>query len=202
MITFLTGKLADKNEHSAVIDVGGVGFKVSIPLSTYRELPRHGESVTLHTHLAVREDEFQLYGFATEDEREVFLILLSVSGVGAKMAIDVVSHLPVERLVEAIRKNEHALLCQVPGIGKKRAERIVFDLKNTKHPLFLRHAFASKGGESKSIPSNQHVTEAVEALIALGCKPLEAQRAIAEAIHVLSEDAEVASLIKEGLRRR
>ncbi len=202
MITTLTGTLAYKTEQTAVIEVGGIGFQVSIPLSTYRELPRTGEPVTLHTHLVVKEDEFVLYGFATEEEREVFRILFSVNGVGAKMAIDVVSHLPVERLVESIQNNEHALLCQVPGIGKKRAERILFDLKNANHPLLLRQAMALKSKEAKSLPANQKCTEAIEALIALGCKPFEAQKAVTEAVNIVGENAETTEIIKEGLRHR
>ena len=165
MIAFLSGLLKSKTEEHAVIDVGGVGFKVAVPLSTYRELPRIGEPVTLHTILWVREDDLRLYGFASEEEREMFQVLLGVKGVGAKMAIDIVSFMPVARLVEAIRKDQPALLCQIPGIGKKRAERLIFDLKNNSHPLFLRPVAVAAG---KMLPRNERVTEAIEALMALG----------------------------------
>ncbi len=202
MISFLSGLLAEKNEQYTIIDVGGVGFKVFIPVSTFRELPPRGEKCFLHTHLVVKEDEFILFGFNTEEEREIFQILMGVSGVGAKMAVDVVSHLPVDRLVHSVQNNESTYLCQVPGIGKKRAERILFDLKNTKHPLFLRHAISSVRREDKKLPSDDRITESVEAMIALGCKPNEAQRAVGKAIENLGENADVADIIREGLKHR
>jgi len=200
MITFLSGILRAKTEESAVIDVGGIGYYVHIPLSTYRELPRTGEIVFLHTFLVLREEDVRLFGFASEEEREMFQILLGVNGVGAKMAIDAISHLPVPQLVEAISKEQVSLLCRIPGIGKKRAERLIFDLKNKNHPLFLRAFTTSVVG--RTALQSQTAAEAVEALIALGCKPLEAQRAVAEALNVLGETAAMSDLIKEGLRRR
>ncbi len=201
MITFLSGVLASKRENSAVIKIGGVGFEVAISVSTYRELPRVGEPVTLHTHLLVREDNLSLCGFALEDEREMFRILLGVSGVGAKMAMDVLSSLPVNRIVEAVQKEETALLCQIPGIGKKRAERLLFNLKQLNHALLLAPVSTS-GKAAEEVLDNDHVREAISALEALGCKPHEAHRAIGEAVAVLGEEAGASELIKEGLRHR
>ena len=202
MITFLSGVLASKSENSAVIDIGGVGLEAAISVSTYRELPRVGESVTLHTHLLVREDNLSLCGFALEDEREMFRILLGVSGVGAKMAMDVLSSLPVNRIVEAVQKEETALLCQIPGIGKKRAERLLFNLKQLNHALLLAPVVASSDQATAEIPDNDNIREAISALEALGCKPHTAHRAIGEAISILGEDVGTSELIKEGLRHR
>lgn len=202
VIAFLSGILAYKCENLAVINVGGVGFNVNIPLTVYRELPRVGEPVTLHTHLIVREDDLSLYGFLSTEDREVFLILLGVSGVGAKMATDVISHLPVNRLVESVQKGESVLLCQVPGIGKKRAEKLIFELKRSKHPILLAPISTRDGKKSPALPENERVSEAIAALEALGCKPYEAYRAISEAVEQLGTDAEVSQLIKEGLRHR
>ena len=202
MITFLSGVLASKSENSAVIDIGGVGLEAAISVSTYRELPRVGESVTLHTHLLVREDNLSLCGFALEDEREMFRILLGVSGVGAKMAMDVLSSLPVNRIVEAVQKEETALLCQIPGIGKKRAERLLFNLKQLNHALLLAPVVASSDQATAEIPDNDNIREAISALEALGCKPHTAHRAIGEAVSILGEDAGTSELIKEGLRHR
>ncbi len=202
MITFLTGLLAGKNEHRAVISVGGVGFETIISLTTYRDLPRIGELVTLHTQLLVREDDLSLCGFSKEDEREMFRILMGVSGVGAKMAMDILSSLPVNRIVEAVQKEEIALFCQIPGIGKKRAERFLFHLKQSTHPI-LTHPVVTKSGESiPPLPKSDNIQEAMAALEALGFKPHEAQRAIVEAVSNLGEAATVSELIKEGLRYR
>ncbi len=201
MITFLCGILSSKTEHRAVINIGGVGFEAAISLSTYRDLPRVGEVVTLHTHLIVREDDISLCGFAQEQEREMFRILLNISGIGVKMAMDILSSLPVNRIVEAIQKEETALLCQIPGIGKKRAERLLFNLKQLNHPL-LTTPIASPGVKAVPLARNENILEATAALEALGCKPFEAQRAIGEAVAILGEEASVSDLIKEGLRLR
>ncbi|MBN2329520.1 MAG: Holliday junction branch migration protein RuvA [Candidatus Omnitrophica bacterium] len=202
MITFLSGVLAAKKESSAVVSVGGVGFEAAVSLSTYRELPRIGEPVTLHTHLIVREDEISLCGFAKEEEREMFRILLGVSGVGVKMAMDILSSLPAGRIVDAVQRSDSAVLCQIPGIGKKRAERLIFNLKQLTHPLLLAPAAGMEVKTTAALPQNEAIREAVAALEALGCKPFEAQRAIVEAVSILGEQAAVSALIKEGLHRR
>jgi holliday junction DNA helicase RuvA len=203
MITFLSGVLASKHDNLAVIDVNGVGFHVTIPISTYRELPKTGEPVTLHTQLILREDDISLYGFASEEERTMFTILLGVSGVGAKMAIDVLSHLPVFRLVEAVQKEEIALLTQVPGIGKKRAEKLVFDLKRQKHTLLLAPVSGGQKDEATApVAEMEEAKQAIEALLALGCKPQEAHNAVAKAIRNLGEDIRVEVLIREALKHR
>jgi holliday junction DNA helicase RuvA len=202
MITFLSGILAAKQEHRAVINVGGVGFEATISLATYRDLPRVGEPVTLQTHMLVREDEIGLCGFAQEEEREMFRILLGVSGVGAKMAMDILSSLPVNRIVEAVQREEIALLCQIPGIGKKRADRLLFNLKQINHPLLLSPASLQEGAPAHPALQNDNVREAAAALGALGFKPYEAQHAISEAVSLLGDRATVSDLIKEGLRRR
>ncbi len=202
MIAFLSGILKEKKEDHVIIQVGGIGFHVLIPLTTYRELPRIGAEITIHTHLFMREDELRLYGFATVDERELFLILLGISGIGAKMAIDIISHISVSQLVDAVQNDRVQVLCQVPGIGKKRGERLIFDLKNVKHPLFLRPAVVSETKSPQTAAQSQTMTEAVEALMALGIKLVDAQRAVTEAATHLGEDADVSTLIKEGLKYR
>lgn len=205
MIHFLSGILAYKSDDSAVIAVGGVGFHITIPITTYRELPHINEQVLLHTHLHVREDEIRLFGFATEEEREMFEVLLGVSGVGAKMAVDVISYLPAEQFVRAVQTDDLTLLCQAPGIGKKRAERLVFDLKNSKHPFFLRPIASAKpkdGMPDKAL-SGSSAKEAVSALIALGLKPLDAQRAVSKALESFPDPSpDVSLLIKESLKHR
>jgi Holliday junction DNA helicase RuvA len=204
MITFLSGILTHKRDNKAIIDVNGVGFGVVIPVSTYRVLPKAGEPVTIFTKLILREDDISLYGFGTEEERQMFEILLLISGVGAKMAIDILSHLPVFRLVQAAQNEEIALLTQVPGIGKKRAEKLLFDLKRQKHPLLL--APVKPGGDEESAPEpaaqSETGREVAEALLALGCKPQEAHTASDKALKALGESAPIQDLIREALKHR
>lgn len=202
MISFVAGVLAEKRETHAVVDVGGVGFKAEIPLTTYRELPREGESVTLRTHLHLREDEIRLFGFMTGGELMMFELLLGVSGVGARMALDIVSHLPVGLFVKAVQEGDTALLCRAPGVGKKRAERLVFDLKGSKHPLLLAPPGTVETGTPPTPPAEGAEAEAADALVALGLQPQAAHRAVRKALETLGKDAGVQELIKEGLRRR
>lgn len=203
MIAHLSGQLTAKRDERAVIDVGGVGFDVTIPLSTYRALPREGETATLLTYLHVREDELRLFGFATSDERELFLLLNSVQGVGAKMAVDVLSHLPPERFVRAIEESDLALLCQVPGIGKKRAERLVFDLRRQESLKLLAAGLASAKGRAPSgSASAPAAEEALQAMIALGTKPAVASRAVDEVLEQEGEDISVEDLLRKALQQR
>lgn len=208
MIHFLSGTVAYKSEDTAVIAVGGVGFHVTIPVTTYRELPPVNENVLLHTYLHLREDEIKLFGFKTEIEREMFEVLIGVSGVGAKMAVDVISVLSAEQFIHAVQTDDLTLLCQAPGIGKKRAERLVFDLKNSKHTFFLRPVSSSKTSVApdESQPaeiSGNSAKEAVAALTALGLKPFDAQRAVSKALESFNESSpDVSQLIKESLKHR
>lgn len=200
MIDFLTGTLTDKRETYAIVGVGGVGFRVNIPLSTYRELPRSGEAVHLFTVLIVREDDMKLFGFATETERDLFNILSSLSGVGGKLAMDILSYVPAMVLAQAVQRNEPALLCQAPGVGKKRAEKIIFELSRQKHPLLLSPIQTEPGG--KELPVTDASQEAHEALLALGLKPADAQRTLSRAVETLGAEADVSALIKEALKYR
>jgi Holliday junction DNA helicase RuvA len=208
MIHFLSGTVASKSDDSAVIAVGGVGFHVTIPITTYRELPPINGNVLLHTYLHLREDEIRLFGFASEAEREMFEVLISVSGVGAKMAVDVISVLSAEQFIHAVQSNDLTLLCQAPGIGKKRAERLVFDLKNSKHTFFMRplSTTKSKDGSKDSLPiefTGNSAKEAVAALTALGLKPFDAQRAVSKALESFDDTSpDVSLLIKESLKHR
>lgn len=202
MISFLRGTLSAKSLDHAVIDVGGVGFQVWISLTTYRELPREKEPLTLHTALVLREDDIKLYGFYSQDERELFHLLTSLSGIGAKMALDILSHTTIQQIVDAVQKNQPALLGKIPGIGKKRAERLVFDLRQIQTPLLQTPASQLGRQDSSVFAGDGPLQEAMEALQALGLKPQEAQKAVASAVAHLGEDASVQDLIREGLKRR
>jgi len=129
LIGRLTGRLVSKHPPQVLVDVGGVGYEVDVPLSTFYSLPAAGEPVTLHTHLAVREDAHVLYGFATLEERGVFRQLIRISGVGARTALAVLSGLSVGDLAQAVALQEAQTLTKIPGIGKKTAERLLLELK-------------------------------------------------------------------------
>jgi Holliday junction DNA helicase RuvA len=125
----LSGRLVSKHPPQVLVDVGGVGYEVDVPMSTFYNLPAAGEPVTLHTHLVVREDAHVLYGFATLEERGVFRLLIRISGVGARTALSVLSGLSVADLALTVASQDAARLTKVPGIGKKTAERLLLELK-------------------------------------------------------------------------
>jgi Holliday junction DNA helicase RuvA len=158
MIGHLKGRLAAKHPPQVVVDVGGVGYEVDVPMSTFYNLPATGEPVTLHTHLVVREDAHTLYGFGTLDERAVFRQLIRISGVGARTALAVLSGLSVAELAQAVATQEPARLTKVPGIGKKTAERLLLELKG-------KLAEALPGTAERAAGA---ATDILNALVALG----------------------------------
>lgn len=203
MISFVQGILREKEHHHATIDVNGIGFDISIPLSTFRRLPNVGESTLVHTVLALREDDVRLFGFATVQERDLFAVLTQVPGIGLKMALDVLSTFSPERFAGAVQAGDHASLCRIPGVGKKRAERLVFDLKAKEALLALGRAATVPTEQERPTPREDTVFEqAVEALMALGCKPTTAHRATTEALAIVGRDTTVEILIKEALKHR
>ena len=183
MIGRLHGKLIEKNPPQVLIDVGGVGYEVDIPMSTFYNLPDLGGDVTLFTHLVVREDAELLYGFATLAERAVFRALIKISGVGPKIALALLSGITVDQLKDAVDRGETGLLTKVPGIGKKTAERLVLELKDK---------LAGTGAATAAVPTSGARADVAAALIALGYSEREA----AAATKKLPEDCTV----NDGLR--
>lgn len=168
MIGRLSGILLEKNPPQVVVDVHGVGYEVDVPMSTFYNLPSSGDKVTLLTHFVVREDGHFLYGFASEAERYAFRQLVKISGVGARMALAVLSGLSVGDLAQAIARQEAGRLTKIPGIGKKTAERLLLELKG-KLADALPHA-------SLAVEDNQH--DILNALLALGYNEREAALAM------------------------
>ena len=166
MIGRLTGKLVAKHPPQILLDVGGVAYELDVPMSTFFNLPETGESVTLHSHLLVREDAHVLYGFATLEERAAFRKLIRISGVGARTALSVLSGLSVAELAQAVTLQDTARLTKVPGIGKKTAERLLLELKGK-----LADAMPSegKGGSGSDV---------INALVGLGYSEKEALNAV------------------------
>lgn len=197
MIGRLRGELAALGAERVLIDVGGVGYEVTVPLSTVAVLERVGLGgrVELHIHTHLREDALQLFGFATELERRVFEKLITVSGVGPKLARAVLSGLATDRLLGAIAGGETALLATIPGVGKKTAERLVLELKDT--VAALGPAPASAGPPTAALAGD---ADLVGALVNLGYKLPQAERAVLEARSDLP-DAAFGELLRASLHR-
>ena len=197
MIGRLRGVILEKKPPLLLIDVNGVGYEVDAPMSTFYTLPEAGKTITLHTHLVVREDAQLLYGFASEQERHLFRQLIKVSGVGAKMAISILSGMSAEAFTHCINDRDVTSLTRIPGIGKKTAERLVVEMHDRLKDADLPAATAGGSATmSISTPSNGR-SDAVSALIALGYKPNEASRWINS---VKGEDLSSEELIRQALR--
>ena len=178
MIAHLRGTLIEKHPNQAVVEAGGVGYDVTIPVSTYSALPEAGQEVRLRVHTHVREDALSLFGFLTPDEKLLFERLISVSGIGPKLAITVLSGLAVADLIAAIRGGEVERLVRVPGVGKKTAERMILELRE-KLP-------AGAAGTAADVPGRGAAMDAIDqdvvsALLNLGCTPAAAEAAVRKA---------------------
>lgn len=191
MIGRLTGTLLEKNPPQILVDAGGVGYELEVPMSTFYGLPATGSRVSLHTHLAIREDGHFLYGFASEEERGAFRQLLKVSGIGARTALAVLSGLSVNDLAQAVALQEAGRLVKIPGIGKKTAERMIVELRD-------KAADFSGGGSPMAGPlATDPVSEATVALQQLGYKPAEAAKMARDAA---AEGDDVATVIRKALQ--
>jgi Holliday junction DNA helicase RuvA len=188
MIAFLTGRLAAKTTTHALIDVGGVGYKLAMPTPALASLPAEGDEVTVYTYLHVREDDLSLFGFESDDSRGLFEQLITVSGVGPKVAISVLSALSPDALKRALATDDVALLSSVPGIGKKTAQRLIIELKDK---LDLPDLSLSGGGVSAAAAS-----AARDALLSMGFSPGEASAALADG----PADATAEQLLKRALK--
>jgi Holliday junction DNA helicase RuvA len=188
MIGRLSGILLEKNPPQILLDVQGVAYEVDVPMSTFYNLPQNGERVTLFTHLVVREDAHLLYGFGSENERRAFRQLLKVNGIGAKIALSVLSGLSVAELAQAIALQESGRLTRVPGIGRKTAERLLLELKD-KFGADVTQAV----GVNRAPPA---ASDIMHALLALGYSEREAVAAVKQ----LPDGIAVADGIKQALK--
>lgn len=186
MIGRVTGTLAAKSPPQLLIDVGGIGYEVDVPMSSFYNLPALGERVTLLTHFIVREDAQILFGFLTHDERQTFRLLIKITGVGPRMALALLSGLSVGELAQAVARQETGRLVKVPGIGKKTAERLLLELKGK---------LADAVSAPASVASDAQA-DILQALIALGYSDREA----AAALKSLPADASVSDGIKLALK--
>ncbi len=194
MIGRIAGTLLEKNPPQILIDVGGIGYELDVPMSTFYHLPNPGDKVTLVTHLVVREDAHLLFGFLTDAERAVFRQLLRIAGIGARTALAVLSGLSVQELAQAVVRQESGRLTKIPGIGKKTAERLLLELKG-KLPT---GGVARKADTGETAPFGvpEAMTDILNALLALGYSEREA----AAATQALPADIGVSDGIRQALK--
>lgn len=204
MIGRLTGTLIENDNGRLLLDVAGVGYEVEVSAGVLQGMPRVAQELTLHTHFVVREDAQLLYGFATKAERELFRGFIKISGVGPKLGLALISSLDLQSLSAAVRNNDVSLLTKVPGVGKKTAERLMVELKNRLDDLSESSGVALNvvtvtGADGVISPSV--AVEAEDALIALGYRPPEASRAVAQVLQTAG-DAEFSAeeLVRLALR--
>jgi holliday junction DNA helicase RuvA len=175
LIGYLRGRIAAKHPPQLVMDVGGVGYEVDAPMSTFYTLPAVGTETTLHTHLVVREDAHVLYGFGTERERALFRELIKVSNVGPRIALAILSGVSVEGFHRSVESQDVAALVRIPGIGRKTAERLVVEMRDRLQAVGMPLTAAEGVGGAAAAAPSAH-SEAYGALIALGYKPAEVIR--------------------------
>lgn len=184
MIGSLKGKLISRRPDNVIIEVGGIGYQINIPLNILSNLPKEGKDVFLHIYTHVREDAIQLYGFTSEDEKKIFITLLGITGIGPKMALNILSGISHDDFLHAIETEDVALLCRIPGLGKKTVHRLILELR-------------------EKLPSSQGIKNRVfedtlSALINLGYKKSIAQEYLERAYKKGYKDIE--SLLKEALK--
>jgi len=202
MIAHLSGTLLSKHATSVIVDVAGVGYEVNIPLSTFYELEDTGSNVQLRIYTHVKEDALQLYGFKTARERELFINFISVSGIGPKLGIALLSGMSADELIASIKTNNLARLTLIPGVGRKTAERLIVDLREKMTALAAGQP-EETGAKSEAVsasPEDNVRSDALSALLNLGYQRSSAEKAIDAA---LSDGGEltVESILRRGLRK-
>jgi len=189
MIHYLKGKLVAKSPTFVIVEVGGLGYRVNFPLSNYAALPPEGSTVSLYTHLHLRDDGISLYGFLKEEEKDFFLLLTTLSKIGPKSALRMLSSLSLPEFKKAIKGGDLTTLIRIPGIGRKTAQRMVLELKDKIE------------GEEPPVTGKGVLTkDAMAALISLGYTRKEAEEGVQAALSSVREEVDLPELIKEALR--
>lgn len=201
MIAHLSGKLISKQPQTLVIDVNGVGYEVNIPLSSFYDIGDAGAAVSLYVYTHVREDALVLYGFKTKLEKDLFVKLTGVSGIGPRVAITLLSGLPPEELIRAIESSDLSRLSSIPGIGKKTAERLSFELREKLRPL--SEAASAAFPSASALPStDQEIRDdLISALVNLGWGKPIAEKAIDATLREVRDDRSFENLLKQSMRR-
>ena len=194
MIAQIRGTLAQKLPGEIVVDVGGVGYQVFIPLNVFYRLPEVGESISLYIHTHLREDALQLFGFAATEEKQVFLLLTAVSGIGPKLAVNILSGIPAEELVRAVKDGDQLRLVSIPGVGRKLAERMIVELRDR------LTTWQSHPSETLARGDDAQLTaDAVSALVNLGYRKAEVEKNVRDMVQTGTRTLE--EVLKEVLRR-
>ena len=202
MIAHLSGTLLAKQANTVILDVGGVGYEVTIPLSTFYDLEEAGATIALRIYTYVREDALQLYGFKTARERELFLRLISVSGIGPKLGITMLSGMSADEIIASIRTNNLARLTSIPGVGRKTAERLVLDLRDKIAALSspaLEEEFGAQTGATAPSTADAIRDDALSALVNLEYPKAAAEKAVSTAI-AEGGDLSVELILRRALR--
>jgi Holliday junction DNA helicase RuvA len=198
MIGRLQGEIIEKQAPYLLLDVNGVGYELEAPMSTFYELPECGQSVMLHTHLMVRDDAHTLYAFKQVRDRSLFRNLLKVNGVGAKMALAILSGMDSNAFTQCIHHGDVDSLVRIPGVGKKTAERLILDMRDRlDKEVTLQVASNGKNGNSVNSYVQDPIADAVSALVSLGYKPNEASRMVGN-IDTKSQNSE--DIIRQALK--
>jgi len=198
MIALLSGKIAYKGVSHIVVEVQGIGYRVFIPLTTFYELPEMGETVTLHIHTSVRDDAINLFGFYSRQERELFQLMISVSGIGPKVAMNILSGISSSELLEAISAGNLARLVTIPGIGKKMAERLILELREkVKKKISMEAAGAA---DAKRKINDEMMEDVLSALVNLGYKTNAARDALTKAAADAGDQLVMDQLLKKTLQ--
>ncbi len=198
MYSYLKGLLASKTPTHIVVDVGGAGYDISIPLSTYSALPGEGQNVCILTHVHIREDAHLIFGFATEEEKSLFRLLLTVSGIGPKMALTALSGLELSELKRAILQENIAALTSISGIGRKTAERMIIELREK---ILLEGKSPDKEPTGKLSPDDKLVEDTLLVLLSLGYKKPNAQDAVKKVLGVAgAKKHSVEELVRASLK--
>jgi len=193
MIASVNGRLIFKSPESVVVDCGGVGYEVFIPLSTYYKLPDKDGQVLLKTLTFIKDDSIQLYGFFTQEEKSLFTLLISISGIGPRLARNILSGTTVDGLIAAVVKGDAAALCALPGVGKKTAERVILELKDK-----LKEPGKKEKGAAEAV--SPVLSDVISALKNLGYREKEAELAAEKARKECPHGAGVEEVIKRALR--
>ncbi|MBA3239391.1 MAG: Holliday junction branch migration protein RuvA [Parachlamydiaceae bacterium] len=196
MFAFIRGVIFEATPLHCILDVQGVGYKLFIPASTFGKLPASGKEILLHTSFVVRELSQHLYGFLSAQERDLFDLLIGITGVGPKLALSIIGHLSIRELQQAVSGGDNFALCRIPGIGKKTAERLIIEmrdkLKSLSSPEFATLAVHST--------AQQGLSDAMSALMHLGYTQAIAQKAIQRSVDSLNENVDLATLITTALK--
>jgi len=198
MIALISGKIVYKGISHVIVDVQGVGYRVFIPLTTFYELPEAGQTITLHVHTNVKQDAINLFGFHTIQERDLFQLMISVSGIGPRIAMNILSGISAQELLYAISGGHVEKLIKIPGVGKKMAERLILELKEK----VIKKMMLDKMPETGVAPDAGEIIreDVLSALVNLGYKNNVAQDALNKALLISGEELEMDKLLKKTLK--